>query len=281
MVELAMLLVVPLAVIGVGVAALGRRRPVAPTREWSRVVGIRVLGGSVGLVAAVAAASALDRGRGLMLAPAITGLGIVVGVALGETVVRPRRTPGPRSASLRARRVRTYVPRPLGLALAALLALHLVTLALTTATADGGDSYSCVVPGVMAGSHGPYPGSDYSVPLLGVLAVVALVAAVAARVVVRRPRGFAADEDADDALRVRSLTVIVAASGLAVAATHVGIAITAASSLAGVPCAPVWAEPVSTVLAISVPVAFLVACWCAVRLFLNDRLQVTDPTAVR
>ena len=280
-VELVLLVGVPLGVVAVllGAAGAGRRR-VRPGREWRVVVGFRLLGGLVGLAGAWALAAVLDQGLGLVLAPAVAGLGVVVGVALGETVVRPRRSPGPRSASLRPRTARAYVPRPLGAALLALLAFHVGTLVLTTATATDGRSLTCRVEN-MAGSHGPYPGSYYSVPLLGMLALVALVAVAAARVVVARPRGFAPDEQGDDALRARSLTVIVAATGLALAATHVGIGIATATSLNSLVCAPLWADRTAPVMAVSVVVAFAIACWCAVRLLLTDRVGAPEPVAPR
>ena len=280
-IEMAVLAAVPLAVgaLLLGAAGAGRRR-VRAGREWRVVVALRLLGGVVGVAGAWALAAVLDQGRGLVLAPAVAGLGIVVGVALGETVVRPRRAPGPRSASLRPRTARAYVPRPLSTTLAALLVFHVGTLVLTTFTATGGRSFTCRVEN-LAGSHGPYPGSYYSVPLLGMLALVGLVAVVAARVVVARPRGFAPDEQGDDVLRARSLTVIVAASGLALAATHVGIGIATAASFASLVCAPLWAERAAPVMALSVLLAFAIACWCAVRLLLTDRVGAREQVASR
>lgn len=281
--EVVLVLAVPVALLaGVAVASVSvaARDDLPRSREWVTVVGIRVAGALVGLGAAVALAAALDGGRGVVLAPAVAGLGVLAGVALGETVVRPRRTTGPRSASLRPRTAWAYVPRPLGLTLLGVLVVHLATLALTTATADRGRSFSCRV-GEFSASNGPYPGSSYSVPLLVVLAVVGVVAAVAARVVVQRPRGYAVDEAGDDILRRRSLTVIVAATGLAVAATHVGVALAAASALGNVACAPLWAERTATLLLLTVPVAFLAACWCGVRLFLNDRSTAAERATSR
>lgn len=279
--ELVLVLVVPIAllcVVAVGSVKVAARDDLPTSRQWLAVVGMRLLGGLVGLAVAVLLASVLDLGRGLVLAPAVSGLGVLVGVALGETVVRPRRTTGARSASLRPRSVWTYVPQPLGVAVGVLTLVHLATLALTTSTASADDlaragrSFRCEAAGHSA-AHGPYPGSFYSAPLLVVLALVAVVAVVAARAVVVRPRGLAPDEHGDDVLRTRSMTVIVAAVGLAVAAAHVGVALTAGLSLRGVDCAPAWAGPVAALLLLTVPVSLLVGCWCGVRLLVTDRLR--------
>ena len=266
-----------------------RHRDVPTGREWLAVVAIRILGGVVGLGAAIAAVTSLSLGRGLMMAPAIVGLGVMVGVAVGETVVRPRRTPGPRSASLEPRRAWAYLPRPLTWTVAALGIFHALTLLLTTATASADDlgragrSLTCQTA-VNGASHGPYPGSFYSLPLLAVLSLAGIVGLLAARAVVRRPRGFAPSEYGDDALRSRSLTVIVAAAGWALAASHAGVAATAGGSLTQVgtsPCGAAWMEPVGVAVLVSLPVAVLVACWCGVRLLLTDRLGAPETIAAR
>ncbi|MBA3783051.1 MAG: hypothetical protein H0X12_14520 [Nocardioides sp.] len=271
------------------------RRDVKTGREWLAVVAIRIVGGAAGVAAAGAtvfrpmAGVDLGLGRGLLLAPAIVGLGVMVGVAVGETVVRPRRTSGPRSASLQPRRVWAYLPRPLTWAVAVMTVLHLATLVLTTVTASADDlgragrSVTCPDSGPGFTST-PYPGSFYSYPLLAILALVAVVGLFAARVVVRRPRGFAPSEYGDDALRVRSLTVIVAAAGLAVAATHVAVAVTALNALSnagGSACGTGWMSPYDILLLLSLPVGVVVTCWCGVRLLLTDRLGVPDRVAAR
>src|SRR5699024_1455147 len=78
---------------------------------WVRATWLAAL--VLGVVAAGVVHSALDLGRGTMLVPAVLGLFVVTGVGLGETVVRPRRPPGPRTASLAPRRVADYLPRAL------------------------------------------------------------------------------------------------------------------------------------------------------------------------
>ncbi|MCA5892168.1 hypothetical protein LEP48_02240 [Isoptericola sp. NEAU-Y5] len=270
-----------LAIAGaVGVlAALGRRDDVQPAREGhlvraTRLVG--VLGG--GVLAAYVADTDILGGYGIdmMAAPAVFGLVVLVCVTLGETVVRPRRPTGPRSASLRHRRVVDYLPRRTTWAVAVVLAALAATLAFTTATAGYDDfvggmrQLECSGPGVGA-ARGPYPGSFYSIPLAVILAVVLLVAAVAARRVVRRPRGLATTGHNDDQLRKRSLAAIVAATGVTVCFSHVGIAVTAASALVGLHlCAPWWAAPAGWVIGLSAVPALLLGPWCLVRVALGD-----------
>ncbi|WP_426247283.1 hypothetical protein [Nocardioides sp. LHG3406-4] len=265
------------------------RRDVETGREWLAVVAIRILGGAVGLAAAVTSTYTLDLGRGLLLAPATVGLGVMLGVAVGETVVRPRRTSGPRSASLEPRRVWAFLPRPLAWTVAVQATVLVATLVLTTATATADDlgraGRSLTCHDVGAGfSATPYPGSFYSYPLLGILALVTVVGVWAARAVVRRPRGFAPSEYGDDSLRTRSLTVIVAAVGLSLAATHVGVAVTALAAVSeagGSACGTGWTSAFDIALLVSVPFALVVAVWCGVRLLLNDRLGAPERVAVR
>ena len=206
----------------------------------------------VGIGLAVVTTGLGADGRGLMLAAAVLGLCVLVGTAVGETVVRPRRDPGPRSASLAPRRVRDYLPRTTPLVVALTVAL-VGTLVLTTLTADPDDTgraraLSCTGP-AMGQSHGPYAGSFYSLPLAVMLVLVLATAVVAARQVVARPRGMAATDEGDDRLRRNSLDVIVAATGVAVAAPLAGVALTTGSALrsmtTAVPtCAPGWWSPV-------------------------------------
>src|SRR3954452_4127877 len=127
-----------LAVIAVAVQPSARQR-VDPRREWRQVRAVVAGALVVGVVAAWLVQGSLGLGRGTMLVPAVLGLFVVIGVGLAETVVRPRRPAGPRTASLASRRVADYAPRALVIAVAGTAALHLATLALTTATASTDD----------------------------------------------------------------------------------------------------------------------------------------------
>ncbi|KQT90919.1 hypothetical protein ASG49_14495 [Marmoricola sp. Leaf446] len=282
--ELLVLLLLPtllvVAVAAVVVVTRGRRVP--GTRE-SRLVALTRWGGLLaGLVVASRVVQSGAYFSGAMLAPAAAGLGLLVGVAAGETLVRPRRPAGPRAASLRPRRVRDYAPRHLGPAVAVQTLLLVALLALTTLTAstdpytDTVRALTCTGPGVSS-SRTPYPGSFYSGPLALALLAVLAVAALAARQVVHRPRGRGPAED-DDALRRRSLGVVVAATGIAVAASYGGIALSAGIALHGLGgatpgCAPAWMQPVGLVIGWSVLPSLVLLLACVVSL-VGDRARL-------
>ncbi len=277
----------PLLLIVLVLALLALVRGRVETRdEWRSVRMVLVASVVLGGAAAWLVHSSLDLGRGTMLAPAVLGGFVVAGVGLAETVVRPQRPVGPRNASLTARRVRDYVPRTLGLAVAGITAVHLATLALTTATASADDmgragrqvAARCAS---MGSGAGPYPGSFYSVPLVALLLVVGLVAAASLTAVVRRPRGFAPDDVGDDVLRRLSTTRVLAAVGSAVAASHTGVAFFAGGALLRMDCQRVWMEPVGWLLVASVPAALLLLGWFAGRVVTPGRVPAPAPTAAR
>lgn len=232
--------------------------------RWVRVTWAVAL--VVGAVAAWLVDGSLELGRGTMLAPVILGLFVVAGVGLAETVVRPRRPTGSRTASLAPRRVADYLPRALTIAVGGITVLHLATLVMTTASASTDDmgragrsiAAQC---GDTGSAAGPYPGSFYAVPLLLLLLVVGLAAVAALIAVVRRPRGFAPDDVGDDVLRRRSATRILAAAGAAVAASHVGIAFFAGTALLRMDCQRAWMAPVGGVLVASVLLALALLAW--------------------
>jgi NADH:ubiquinone oxidoreductase subunit 3 (subunit A) len=284
-----------LVIVGLGVLAvvlvfvllvsLGRRDDVVPTREWELVRACRVVAVVLGVV--LASASMQHGDLGATRAPAIFGGCVVLGVAIGETLVRPDRRSGPRTASLRTRRFVDYLPRPLAGIVTSVLAALVATLAFTTLTASRDASgerraLECASRGLES-SMSPYPGSYYSLPLAAVLLAVLLVAAFAAHQVVRRPRGLATTEHGDDVLRARSLTVLVAAVGVAVAFSQAGVGLTAGAALdnfAGTEgCAPGWVGPVSVVLLISALLALLAGLWCLVRIVSNDIRPSSLPRA--
>ena len=267
--ELVLLLLLVVGVVVAVVRTNGSRpaAPQAPVRE-ARLVGLtRVVGVVVGFLVARAESHAGADGTGSMLAPAVFGTCVLLAVVAGETLVRPRLDTGVRSSSLGVRRVRDYAPR-VWIAVAVVVVLTAALLLFTTLTAsidktDGTARAVACQRGAHGATAGPYPGSYYTGPLALGLLVVLVVAGVAAHQVVRRPRGRGA-VGGDDVLRRRSLQVVVAATGLAVGSSYVGVATSAAgalSNLASGPstCAPGWAGPVSTGLGVSVlPVAGLV-----------------------
>lgn len=254
-----------LAVIALAISSLSRGG-VDTNREWTWVRATWVAASVVGGVAAWLVNGSLGLGRGTMLVPAVLGLFVVAGVGLAETVVRPRRPAGPRTASLAPRRVTDYVPRALGTAVAGIAMLHLGTLALTTTTGSADDmgragrqiAAQC---GNTGSAAGPYPGSFYSVPLMAMLLAICLVAAAALSAVARRPRGFAPDEVGDDELRLRSTTRVLAAVGAAVAASQVGIAFYAGTAMLRMDCQSAWMPPVGWALMASTLAALLLLVW--------------------
>ena len=270
--EMLTVLLVLVVLGGLAVAALrgdrGRTHaPATPVRE-GRLVGLtRVVGVVVGFLASQAVAEGNSNGTGPMLAPTVFGTCVLLAVVAGETLVRPRRDAGVRSASLGVRRLRDYVPRAwIPVAVVVVLTAALLLLTTLTASPDPTDGTARTVScerGIYGSTAGPYPGSYYSGPLALGLLVVLVVAGLAARQVVLRPRGQG-DLGGDDALRRRSLRVVVAATGVAVGSSYVGVATTAAAALHTIggqvgDCAPGWAGPVATALGVSVlPVVVLV-----------------------
>lgn len=236
------------------------------------VVATRLAGLVVGSVAGLLVLGSGSFGRGLLPAPAVFGLVVLVAVVLGEVVVRPRHDDGPRTASARPRRVRDYLPRAFATVVAG-QALALVVLMASTTLSASRDDYSgsmralaCSAPG-FASQRTPYPGSFYTLPLALVLLLVALVATVAAKRVVVRPRGTGDD----DLRRERSLDVITAAVGVAVSAPYVGVAVTAGMALQGlgtsVPvCAAGWTAPLGVALLVTAALAAVLLLTCAVML---------------
>jgi hypothetical protein len=257
----------PLLLAVIATVAVSFTRPRTDTRhEWRLVQATWVGAALVGGVVAWWINDHLDLGRGAMLVPGVLGLFVVVGVGLGEAVVRPLRPSGPRTASLAARRVADYLPRALTVGVAGITTLHVAALSLTTVTASTDDmgragrqvAARC---GDMSSGAGPYPGSFYSVPLAALLVVIGLAAAAAMTTVVRRPRGFAPDDVADDVLRRRSTTRVLAAAGAAVSASHVGVAFFAATALLRMDCQSIWMDPAGWVLLATVPLALVLLGW--------------------
>ncbi len=280
-VEVAVLL---LLVIG-GVTLLVRRgrrtatdEPREVTREWRVVLAVRLLALLVGIGAGLVTYASGGHGVGPMLSLAAFGGCILVGTALGETLVRPRPDPGVRSASLTPRRVRDYLP-PTARTVAGMVVATAGLLVFTTVTADGGPGLErglgCATQTVTQ-MHTPYPGSYYALPLALALVAVLAVATLAARQVVARPRGMAPDSSDDDLLRRSSLDVIVAATGCAVGAPLFGICLVAGGALnslsSGRPtCAPDWYGPTGGLLMLLSLVPFVLTLTCLVRLALPSR----------
>jgi hypothetical protein len=129
--------------------------------------------------------------------------------------------------------------------------------------------------------NGPWPGSFYSVPL-GIAVVVGLVvAAVALRTVVLRPRS-GSDPDlvvADDFLRRRSAEAIVAATGVMVAASLSGVALVAGVRLIGVVCPPASWTILGVALLVVGALMLLLTSWCLALLLAGRRFTPVEAGA--
>lgn len=284
-VEVGLFLVLALALVGVVgfkvtrslVVAFGGGGTQSVTREWQQVRGVRLLGTLAGVGAAFVVTDLGAHGRGLMLAMAAFGLCVLVGTAVGETVVRPAPAAGPRSASLTPRRVRDYLPwtAPLvgSLVLATVAVLTFTTLVARDDDLGRARAVGCVSADTSA-LRSPFPGAYYSAPLALVLLLVLATAVVAARQVVVRPRGLAIDDAGDDALRRNSLDVVVAATGVAFAFPLSGVATYAGFGLDGIAsapagCGPGWYVPVAWVLLVLALLALLSTSYLLGRLLLR------------
>lgn len=273
-----LLLVLALA----GTVAAARPRPVAalPPRlvDVQRATARWRTGGLlVGVVVAVAVAQMGTLGRGPMLAGPLLALCVLLGVVLGE--LRVTAPPAEeRTAALEVRRVRDYAPRVLGPVVLAAAALLGVLLAVTTALGSADDlgragrSLFRQCSPVLSEARGPWPGSFYSVPLALVVGLGLVVAALALRQVVRRPRQ-GSDLAADDALRHRAAETVTAAAGLLVAVPFTGVATIAGIALTGTSCAPTTWQVLSAVLLLLVPVLLGLGAWCAGLLLGRSRLR--------
>lgn len=252
-------------------------RSVTVRREWRLVQVTRVVGLVLGYLAASRVPSTDESGAPLAL-PTF-GLVVLAFVALGETLVRPSSPRGLRRASLRPRRVRDYVPVRLGTAIAGVvLATVSVWVASLALLAPSGESSRlqprwCPPARGTETELGLAPVSATTPALAAVLVGVLLVAAIASRQVVRRPRGMAEQEVDDDALRRRSLAVITAATGLPMSLTYVGLVMTLLGAISNAPArgcdVPAWYPVLEWLAFTTVVVALGIALYCLLELLVG------------
>jgi hypothetical protein len=246
------------------------RRPTGPLLDVERRTGrARWAGLVAGLAVGAAVAATGGLGRGILLAAPLFGLCVLAGVLAGELGIRPPdgRT---RTAAVEVRRVRDYLPSRLTGAVGAAAFALLVLLVITTAAAGPDDlgragrsfAYHCV--GGMRGSHGPWPGSFYSGPLIAVVALGLAAALVCLRRIIVRPRlaDPAGAIAVDDALRRRASRAVVGACGILVAVPLAGVGATAGSALLGASCGPVWWSFAGWALLGVLAAAIAMAGWC-------------------
>lgn len=292
----------------VGVVAGGRRAEVAPVSgalaAEARRVGRWSWGGlAVGVVAAVAVGQWDRLGRGLLLAAPVLGLAVLVGTIGGELAVTGP-TAGTRRAGLRARRVGDYLPRRATAVVAGATAA-LVALAVGAILAGSDDDLgragrvlttSCSPD--TSSSRGPWPGWFYSGPLLAVVGLGLVLAVVALRAVVNRPRltvdrapapvgagsgggGEAGALVLDEALRRWSAHRVVAACAMVVALPLLGMASVAAVVLAGAECVPAGGRAAEAALMVAAPLAAVLLGWSVQALLIPAGLRAGSVGAGR
>lgn len=276
---------------GVLVALLVRRVPRQPAvaaGDISRAVARRTAvprwaGVTIGLIVGLIAARSGDLGMGLLLAAPVFGLCVLIGVLIGELTVRPPhgRT---RTAAVEVRRIRDYLPCQLSRVVATVGGVLLVLLAATTSAGGPDDmgrpgrSLTRQCTSDTLESHGPWPGLFYTGRLVAIVLVGLLMAYIAVRTIVRRPRsGSTSDLAVDDALRKRSTRVVTGAVGVLIAIPLAGVSLTAAGGLLSISCAPTWWTIMGWVLLALVPASLAMVSWCAAAIL--TPMDRADPLA--
>lgn len=259
-------------------------RPVGPLspelQAIARTTGrARLAGVVVGVIVGVVAAYQGGLGRGLLLAAPLCALCVLTGVLVGE--LRISAPEGPvRRAALEVRRIRDYLPRTLGPAVAAAGILLAVVLALTTAAGSpddmgrAGRSLERRCSSVMTEGTGAWPGSYYAFPLAIVVLVGVLAAGVVLTRVVRRPRQ-SHDLAVDEALRHSAAGAVTAAVGLLLAVPLAGVSVVAGAALVHIDCRPAWWTLAAIALATLAVASLALAVRCA------STLTARNPRAAR
>jgi len=249
-------------------------------RAERRARGWRWAGILVGVVAAYLTITTGTLGRGELLAAPIFGLCVLAGVLVGE-LTPPSPGGATRRAQLRVRRARDYVRPLLGLTVAAATVALVVLGSITTVVASpddmgrAGRRLLCAA----GAAHGPWPGSFYTVPGLGLVLVGLLLSGLGLRLIVRRPQP-AETAAIDDLRRRRSAEMVAAATGILVLVPLLGVALTSGAgliSLAG-GCGHGWWTGAGWSLIGLAGVAAMSAAWC-VALLLGPAARVRPGAA--
>lgn len=263
---------------GVLAALLARRVPHRPTvvpgdipRSIARhTAALRWTGVTLGMIVSIITGQSGDLGTGLLIAAPLFGLCALLGVLAGELTFRPPYGPT-RTAIVEVRRISDYLPRHLSRAVAAAGGLLLILLTVTTAsgspddTGRPGRSLTRQCSSDTVESHGPWPGLFYTSRLLVVVLVGLLLAYLAVRAIVGRPRsGSAQDVAVDDVLRRRAAQVVTGAVGILITIPLAGVSLTAAGALLGISCAPTWWTITGWCLVVLIPASLIMMSWCAV-----------------
>lgn len=260
-------------------------------KQWRFVLLIRVVGLVAGILVG-ASLAASSSSRLMMIAPGVVGLFVILGVIVGEAFIKSPAVSGSRSAAVAPRRISDYVDKKAFRMALVLTGVHVITLVFTSLTAstdDLGRSGRAIGYEFANGSTSrtPYPGTYYTVWQIMLLIGLILLTALALYVVVKRPRGYANALTDEDSMRRTSVATVVAAFGLSVALSQVGIAGIAAIQLissgqsnshAGV-TPPAWMLPSGIVLAVTVVFAIAVGFILAIRVFSAPKEVSVDVAA--
>jgi hypothetical protein len=210
-------------------------------------------------------------GRGLLFAAPLFGLCALAGTLAGE-LIGPTPDGPVRRAQLRVRRVRDYAARGLGLVVLVATGVLFTLAAVTTATGSADDlgragrALTCV-NGPLTASHGPWPGSFYTLPGLGLVLAGLMLAALTLRRIAQRPQP-ADTAAADDEMRRRSTDLVLSATGILVLVPLLGIALTASGNLMALAhdCGQAWWINAGWTLSVLAGVALVLTVWCVGRL---------------
>lgn len=206
----------------------------------------RRIGVVAGTALGLAAAAVLPLGRGMLLAPSLFSLVLVLSLAVTETRLwRSARIPG--VAGLETRDPANYLPRTLlvGLGTTGASLIALLTWCATHQNGSPDDMgtigrafewrvlQSPGDPGVVIHARGPFPGTFYSLPIAVVLVAVLLVLVLGLGLVLRRPRNGADPVVVaiDDQARTRNAEAMAAAALLGVAGSLLACSLLAAMAL--------------------------------------------------
>jgi hypothetical protein len=243
-----------------GPVSEGLRATARGTARW-RLAGL-VVGVGVGI-----ASTQVDAlGGGLLLAAPLCALCVLGGVVTGELRVAPTRGTV-RTAALEVRHVRDYLPPGLTRAALGATALLGAVLALTTAAGSpddmgrAGRTLARQCSPVLSQSVGPWPGSFYAVPLAIVVLSGLLLAGLALRRVVHRPRS-GDDPQVDDAVRRSAAEAVVAGCGVLVSVPLAGVSFFAAHAVLTLDCAPAAWTVGAAALGVLVPALVVLATRC-------------------
>ncbi|MFI5931788.1 hypothetical protein [Actinoplanes sp. NPDC051494] len=235
---------------------------------------LRWVGLIAGAVVAVITVQWGGLGEGLMLAAPLFGLCVCLGVLAAELTVRAPKGPT-RSATLQVRRIRDYLPGRLGWAVAGTGGLLLVVATATTSAGSADDmgrpgrSLTRQCTADLSQSHGPWPGWYYTGRLAVVVLVGLLLAYLALRTIVQRPR--TGDATADNALRGHAARAVTGAAGILVAIPLGGVSLVASGALRGIDCAPAWWTVASWGLNVVVLGSLAIVTWCVAAILPQPR----------